>query len=193
MGNNVLEGGATRIVDWMDQNTHDLFIPTYYHLLFALWRCPLWFLRILRNIKIDALFDVAYIKARARARQFSFLICFARNQFARLKLKLRFCDAQVHYQEFWFPSFCMCNLARCCFSCLFFLNKCIIIPTLPPLWPLFHSTFPYRSEKRMRNKWSVWCILHIEINYIFSMSVCMAVLRWYGMKTHWNYVHYDNF
>lgn len=59
-----LEGGATRIVDWVDQNLHDLFLPTYYHLLFRFTagRFYVAFARILRNIKIDALFDVAYIK-----------------------------------------------------------------------------------------------------------------------------------
>lgn len=71
MGKDSLEGGATRIVDWVDQNLHDLFIPTYYHLLFRFTaaRFSFSFLRILRNIKIDALFDVAYIKLQEQGQE----------------------------------------------------------------------------------------------------------------------------
>lgn len=52
----------------------------------------------------------------------------------------------MHYREFWFPSFCM-------FSPSHFLNERFI---------------PYCSRK---NKWG---LLHIEINYIFSVYVWMV-------------------
>lgn len=112
-----LEGGATRIVDWMDQNLHDLFIPTYYHLLLSSYCAARFFAYVLRNIKIDALFDVAYIKCKERKKDwrknkavFIFnLFCFVKGKktFARPSCWNWSFLSHVHYQEFWFPSFCM--------------------------------------------------------------------------------------
>ena len=96
-----LEGGATRIVDWTDQNLHDLFIPTYYHLLLSSFCAGRFFAYVLRNIKIDALFDVAYIKCKERRKDwhknkavFIFnLFCFVNSNTKKMRallLKLNF-------------------------------------------------------------------------------------------------------
>lgn len=180
-----LEGGATRIVDWMDQNLHDLFIPTYYHLLPSLF-----FAYVLRNIKIDALFDVAYIKCKERKKDwrknkavFIFnLFCFVKGEtqgknVARPSAEIEV-FSQVHYQEFWFPSFCM----RDCF--------CFWINASKSLSVLISSRERKRRSKFKLKYDAYWNKLHFFVVVsVVSVRFVVCIHGW----NHWNHEHYDNF